>query len=225
MRNILSPCVLILLVMASCRKDSRSSISLTDGPHRAFHLDYPDYFPLKAGNYWIYRQFTIDQDGGLTEGNRIDSCYIEKDTVIRGNTYFILRSPHLFLMQTERPALRDSLHYRIDCRGRIYYSSVDFSTVFGRDTVVDLSTNDTLFFADTRMHHKDSVVTTPAGTFTTINFRETYTVHPDFFIPGSSNPKFSHNIYAKNTGLVYQSFPFSSSEMKMGRRLIRYKLN
>ena len=77
--------------MNSCKKDTEpepTSLPIT--------TTYPNFSRLKVGNYWIYQQFDIDQNGNATPKNIFDSCYVEKDTLINGKTYMKIIKPSPF---------------------------------------------------------------------------------------------------------------------------------
>ena len=48
------------------------------------------YMPLKIGNYWIYQTYKIDSLGNESIDGAVDSVRVTKDTLINGNTYFVL---------------------------------------------------------------------------------------------------------------------------------------
>lgn len=85
---------------------------------------YPDYTQLKVGNYWIYERFLIDTAGNESPysntGPTYDSCFVEKDTVMSGKTYFKLwRTNAIGIPYCS--FLRDSLSYTIDQYGLIVF--------------------------------------------------------------------------------------------------------
>jgi len=74
------------------------------------------------------------------------------------------------------------------------------------------------------MADKNLTMTTLAGTFTTSNANEIYSMYPNWTFAG--NPRNKHTRYAENIGIVIEALPFfASSPNYIERRLVRYHLN
>ena len=201
----------LVFIQACCKKDS------TQQP-----ISYPSYSKLAVGNYWIYGQFTIDTMGNATTMNIYDSVYVEKDTIINNQTYFKVYKPMAFIIPAGYAFLRDSLHYIINSSGAILFSSEDFTTVFNE--VYHTNGADTTYRLVTKMEDKDATILTPAGAFTTSDFRHTYYMYPNY--SGAGNPRYLHSRYAKDVGLVAETFPFYSLNPNyVERRLVRFHVN
>lgn len=187
-------------------------------------VDYPNYSQLKVGNYWIYEQFDISSSGVATSKKVFDSCYVEKDTIIKGKTYFKIVRPVWyrsgikdFLYQ------RDSLHYIVNSNGEILFSSQDFSNVLD-SWYIKSSVNDTISRVIRKMTDKEIDVHAPAGTFKTLNAKETHIMYPMWTSAG--NPRYGNTRYAKDVGIVIETLLFFvSSPDYVERRLVRYHLN
>ena len=70
--------VLMTFIFTSCTKDST-----TQTPS-------PNFTQLKVGNYWVYERFNVDASGTATATGILDSCYVEKDTIIDEATEKVL---------------------------------------------------------------------------------------------------------------------------------------
>lgn len=183
---------------------------------------YDNYTPLKTGNYWIYQVFDVDEQGYGPPLNEYDSCYISKDSVINGNTYYYLTiSPVNLLDNTYNKWLRDSLHYLVDHNGNIYFSSEDFTHVLHAEYFI--AGNDTTSSAVQKMENKNTFFAAPAGNFTTSDCITTLKLQS----PGApAIVKYQHRRYAKNVGIVSETKPPYASDIRYKeRRLLRYHLN
>ncbi len=204
----------LLLFTYACKEDDE-----TPDPDPVV---YDNYAMLKTGNYWIYEQFTVDSLGNATPTGIYDSCYIEKDTVIHGNTYYkMVRAPYLGMAPVIL-YLRDSLHYVVDYSGMRYFSSKDYTSVF--DYGVISMEGDTIAERRMQMANPDVVIQVPAGNYTTSDCQIHYKMHAPYTMNGTN--RFQHTRYAKNTGIVSETMPFFLSiPTYTERRLVRCYLN
>lgn len=211
--------VLMTAMIYSCKKD-KDTEPTTPTPTTT----YPNFSQLKVGNYWVYEQFDIDATGNATSKNTFDSCYVEKDTIINSKTYLkIVKPKPYFTNQNDISFQKDSLHYIVNSNGEILFSSQDFSTIFESSYLMD-GPNDTVCQIIKQMADKNLTVTTLAGTFTTSNAKEKYSMYPNWTSAG--NPRNKHTRYAENIGIIIETLPFfASSPNYIERRLVRYHLN
>jgi hypothetical protein len=200
------------ILLFSCKKDKDSA-----------QPTYPHYADFAAGSYWVYQQFIVDSLGNATATNNLDSCFVEKDTIIDGQTYYKYFRPVPYsYSQTGYGYMRDSLNYIVAPGGFIMFASQDFKTVFySHYNVLDNANHDTLYYAYTKMEDKDLAITVPAGTFVTSDYRTTYNMYPIWSMAGAKRSV--HKRYAENMGVVTETLPFFASDPKYTeRRLIRY---
>jgi len=176
---------------------------------------YVDYYQLKVGNYWIYEGFTIDSTGVATSTGKFDSAYIEKDTIIRGYTFYKLyERPFAYLLTSELSLVRDSSGYLVNNYGKILSSNNDFSNVLFTDT-----SNSILYIGYLKMTGKDSVVSCPSGDYQTITSR--LKVVPTQ--PNDTHPiRYSYSVYARSIGKIKSHGFFYSGYKTMESRLLRY---
>lgn len=200
-------------IFSSCKKDKDPIIAPTEKA---------DYGQLKEGNYWVYEVFDIDSVGNATPTGVYDSCFIYKDTIINGNTYFEMHRPGSGILNPVS-YIRDSLNYIINSSGRIIFSSSDFSTTFNTDYSF-ASPGDTIAKITSKMADKDMSVITPAGAFITSNFKLTYSIYPSWVMYYST--LYQNTRYAKDIGIVTETLPvFLGSIFFKERRLVRYQVN
>ena len=219
MKNLTLALLGVLASLWACKKEQA-------GPA------FDNYFQLETGNYWIYDQYSLDTNGVYTLLGKTDSNYVEKDTLIRGETYFKLMEvnaegpPNTYIPKY----LRDSLHYVVDWQGRILFSSENISdTLDARHFVAyypPAGLADTTAFIFAQMQPGDETVQVPAGTFTTKNYRETYQMWPKYSQSGAL--RFLDHRYAKEVGLVEETLYFyinDASKRYFVRRLKAYGKN
>ncbi len=218
-------CLLALasfLILFSCKKEkSKLTISTIDT-----NVAYDNYMQLKPGNYWVYQDFMIDSVGGASHlQGGYDSDYVEKDTVINGNTYHKYCDLS-FGSNTINPIydiyfLRDSLSYVVNSGGRIMFSSTDFTNIFRSYTYFNpISGPDTLQITE-QMGFKDEIVNVAAGSFVTSTFRRVIQ-YPANHHPFGLTREYDWR-YSKNVGLVTETTAiYSAVPYYYERRLVRY---
>ncbi len=208
MKNLTLTLLCVLAGLWACKKDPTQPI-------------YGNYSNLAIGNYWLYDQYELDTNGVYTAINRTDSNYVEKDTLIHGETYF-----KLMVENSEGPQnvytpnyLRDSLHYIVNWQGRILFSSENVTDILHTNYLwTDHTQLDTLVFISGRMQPGEHVLQVPAGSFTTKNYRETYQIWPKYAQGGAL--RFLEHHYAKDVGAVEETFGFYISD-KSGKYFVR----
>jgi hypothetical protein len=209
MKRLLTLLLAILSILTfSCKKTSNETTSTAT----------PDYYQLKVGNYWIYQNYTIDTNGVVTAGKLFDSAHIEKDTIIRGYTYYKLWENELLLNPTQTPIYqRDSSGFLVSNLGCKVCSDNDF-----KDTLEIDTNNLNIFKGYVKMTGKDSVVTVPAGSFQSITCR--MRVVPTQ--PNDPHPvRYIYDVYGKNIGRIKSHNFYYIGGQQIEIRLVRYKVN
>lgn len=214
-RSVLLVLSIFSILYTSCKKDEDPEPETQSPP-----TTYDNYSRLALGNYWVYQRYDLDTSGTYTRTVE-DSCYINRDTVIAGNRYYVYNEPGVSGGMVTR-LLRDSLHYILD-RHKIIFSSQDHNTVFYSGYYV-MPPNDTVYRYESKMTDINLVVNPPAGIFTTSAYITHFYMYPGHTNAGST--RYIYSRYAKNFGIVEQSLPFSvSSSTYEIRQLIRYHFN
>jgi len=209
--------LLMTAIIYSCKKDTEPATTPST-------TSYPNYSQLKVGNYWVYQQYDIDENGASTPKDIFDSCYVEKDTTINGKTYFkIVKPKSNSTGELDISFQRDSLHYIVNSNGKILFSSQDFTSIFDLYYII-ASQTDTICKTTRQMADKNITVTTTAGTFSTSNSKETFFMYPNWASLG--NQKYRHTKYAENIGIIIETLPiFALDPRSVERRLVRYHIN
>ena len=197
---------ILALIFFSCeKKNSQETTS-----------SIPDFVKLKVGNYWVYDFFKVDSNGVATDQGKTDSSYIEKDTLINGDKYFIKNS-HSYMFGSRRSILKDSSGYLLqripDGSSIILFARDNYTDIFISDTV------DNLFLRKDMMTGKDSTVSVPAGTFITRSM--CYVATPlDPAYPWGVRKVYY--IYGKDIGQIVYTMCYWSDPGYYEARLIRY---
>ncbi len=204
--------VCLILSFNSCKKESQK-VSET--------LNFEAYGGLKVGQYRVYETYYIDQNGHETRDTiNMDSVVITDQVTLNGNQYY--RETHFSnKIKIFDDYLRDSLHYMVNHRGQIYYSSLDFQIIFKSDFVIY---GDTVCKREFFMCDKDKITTIPAGSFQTITYRNKMYNYPK--VNGQYPITNADMIYAKDVGLIFESaYSAGSIDTHSERRLVRYGKN
>ena len=173
----------------------------------------PDYTPMEIGYYWVYEHVMIDSLGNETLQPFSDSVYISKDTLIRGEKYFVFEGHWATFPYSKY--LRDSNSYLVNEKGTILFSAVNFDDVlFVEDTFYQ-----PFFTVQYQMDHIDSLVAVPFGVFEALNYKGTV-YHNDTTYPWGN--LFLHNLYGKDVGSIITTYWFYLSAFNIvERRLVR----
>jgi hypothetical protein len=213
-------CAIALLIFGTACKKS-STRPQQPAPDTTTNVVYADYMDAHPGNYWIYQYFWVDINGAAI-ALHFDSVYVANDTVIGRKKYHRLKgsnsSPSVF---------RDSLHYVVDDRGNIIFSSEDFSTVFNEhwyaSHLIAPPPDDTVALVKSFIGDKDLVIEVPAGSFTTTAYLRQF----NFSYPYNTKFGAKKNLarrYARNVGMIQeqQTISIFTGEI-LERRLVRYR--
>jgi hypothetical protein len=208
--------LLLTLITISCKKE-KDQIYPSPIPESTA----PNYGMLTVGNYWVYERFEIDYLGVTTPMNVYDSCYISKDTIINGKTYYEMYRPNTY--GSFYSYLRDSAGCIFDHYGRQRFSPTDFTSVFyiGYATA---RPSDTIAKGVFKMEHKDSLITVPSGNYVTSNAQTTCYMYPawDYYY----TTRYTNTCYAENIGIVQETLLLLFDKgFSQERKLIRYSAN
>ena len=207
-------------VSSSCKKTNNNKVTPID----SVIVPYPDYLALKQGNYWIYQQFEID-DTVVTAQPYFDSCYVGADTTMNGNVYHRWFAPVTGTIGSTNDVaqafIRDSGAYVVTSGGGVVFSPTDFTTIFSTRTLYPSASHSDTETVTMQMGYKDSVVTVPAGTFTTSTMRQVFHFQPPYTTYGQTRDY--DKMYAANIGLVKSTIAiYFTSPQIYEWRLVRY---
>ncbi|UTW66145.1 hypothetical protein KFE94_16055 [bacterium SCSIO 12643] len=215
MKAILSSLAILLIFISSCKKDEEIICPPTPAPK--------NYMPLAIGNYWVYNTYRIDTNGVETKLPPHDSLVITKDTMINNETYYVVEGTfHPFQNQWGIYRIIKNDHGNIISHlGDTILPATDYTATF-REHYEIIGNNDTLYHRVFQTVDPPYEVTVPAGTFSVLDYRGTYTTYAN--IPNVPNPRYVHNYYADNVGKVKQTYHYISSYQTFEIRLVDYSV-
>ena len=185
----------VLLNLYSCKKDDIDS----NAPA------VQSFIPLNIGNFWVYENVILDQYGNDSLIQSRDSIYINRDTVISGQTYSVLEgrypvggtvAPNVISIQ------RDSAGYLINHLGEVLFSNVNFTDTL--NTNWGINNNDTIFVAYSKTLSGNQLITTPAGEFDALAFETTFIS----FLGSQNHTEISNTYYSNGVGKILQPWKF-----------------
>ena len=159
--------ILLLIIAIGCKKDEPIPIKgvLFDGLFTGPKVT--DYFPSAPGSYWVYQRYNVDTNGNTTAIGSTDTVTVLKDTVVAGEIFTIYDHSKY----SSNDLYRDSGDYIIDTNGTIHFSSTNYQDVLDQWVLGPLEMK-------YKMSDSALVVSVPAGTFETFNFKGTFTREP-----------------------------------------------
>jgi len=199
----------LAMLTLSCKKNAEEPIPTAQA----------DYFQLKVGNYWIFEGFHVDSNNVATSTGKFDSAYIEKDTVIRGFTWYKrYEMPYVLGGQQFPTYIRDSSGYLVTWEGLILASDFNFT-----DTLHVQTSGSHLYTGYSMMTGKDSLVGNEFGApIQSITSRMRVVPIPPTNLP----VRYTYEVYGKGVGKIKShGFFFSGYGPKLEARLVRYKVD
>ncbi len=210
MKKLMLVCAVCSLLLAACKKDKTDYVT-----------DTYAYYPMEAGNYWVYEWYEID-----TNGNEVRSTYpndstiVVGDTLISGKSFYQVESNLFGSSVRTITCMRDSAMWMIDETGKRLFSVDPQPGYFDNDysvSGVDLVSH---------MDYGGYTKQTPVGTFTTITKVTEVTKQSGTFCNGSNKRSF-YKGFARGIGPVfYNTFYLSDPECRLyDARLIRFHVS
>lgn len=183
---------------------------------------FTSYQPVAPGSYWVYDHYLVKPDHSAELiPDRRDSLYVAGDTIIRGETYAVIRGTDKKLGIREPELLcmmRDSSGYLVNQAGEILLATDRFGEVVRTQDFI-INGTDTMYTCTYVMHQTDAPVTVPAGTFEVIDYRGKVV---DRF---HTQPRYRHDYYARDIGKVLSTyFYLSDSTQYFESRLVKFQI-
>jgi len=199
---------IFFIFFASCNKENSTSTTSTKS------VSILDYFPLKQGNYWVYKQSICDSSGNTISSNwKNDSMVVKNDTVINNLTYHTIVEYNFYV--NSHPTYyyyRDSANCIVNNLGEIVLSfdtGIYYKKIYSPDTA--------LFINYSYINQLTSVIV-PLGTYNCVDFRGEFFRKMDNY----NVSYFTHKYCSKNIGIVKKINLFSSNLNQVHLDLIMY---
>lgn len=211
MKQLLGISLVALLFFSCTKKDSSTPYDTATPAPTTPTYTIADYTKLTTGNYWVYEIVNVDTLGNATPAGT-DSCYIEKDTMIKGNTYAeLINYPF-----TGTEFLRDSASFLLDQDDNALFTLSYFNVELYQDSIPGA-------ISIYSVPNSQVVITVPAGTYTCYDFMGTVTIYTKGYKWG--NPRYSGYYYSAGVGLVEAINFYISQPGTVQYRLLRAKVN
>ena len=195
--------ILILVTTFACKKQKDVTIDKSG---------LESFLPMAVGNYWIYDISNIDTLGNATFIS-FDSTYIDSDTILNGNTYYVYKSSS---SPFYKQLLRDSANFLVDETGQRYFNPVNFTDTLYKNLIPGFN-NDTLNFTYRIMRKPDGPIICIAGQFNALDAEMTR------YLPFLNIKLKSHYFYSPGIGLILrQDFPIFNNVRTYN--LVRYHI-
>lgn len=174
------------------------------------------FFPLKVGNYWVYR---TEAETGVYPNYTLDTFYdtlrIVSDTLINSITYYQLTGS----LTTLANFYGDSAGYIVYREGILFELDTVPNAILRQDT-----TDAGFFYRVYRTGSIDTNITVPVGSFICIE-----TILDAHYLVGNppspnANPRSAFWYYAENVGLVKSITWYAAASGKITSELVDYHL-
>lgn len=222
---IFTSIILIVSILTSCRKvEDPDDLALIEHIETVEQNEYTTttYTQIEVGNYWIYQGYYVDTDNN-TESiveYLVDSLYIEKDTVINNETYYIQKG-ELFGAGEFKRIMRVDNNKLVSPEGEVFFKLIEGIQV--KDTL-EINTNvsgnqiDSIYNV---MENNENLVLTPSSIYTVFYHR-----HKLFHLNNGYKPlRYKSDYYVGNIGVVQYTSYIENGPIDIHMRLLRYHVN
>lgn len=207
--------ILSLYSLPGCRK-SPDEMPPLPAPSGTTQTVYN--FPLTLGSYWIYEHTLLDSNFNVVSTGAIDSVFICGSTVINGDTFLVFDQQTNGSPTYAMPGFIYGSYYLRDSAGYIVHPSGYFVEHDNFQDTLDTYSIPALT-TYSFMRHPDSILTVPAGTYPTIDYRtDHYFTNPQYM------DRSGHKFYADDIGVVSWITFYVQSGYYFQRRLLRYHI-
>jgi hypothetical protein len=205
--KILFITVILSAFISSCEK----------GPVFNEFYDPVDYFPLEAGNYWIYESSYTTTAGTVTDTGK-DTIRVTGDTTIYGTHYYRVEGSW-FGGRPYNELLRYVLGERVsNPQGKIWYHGSEFEETL--NSYASFNGRDTAYSERFYMFNPVDSVEISLGTFKTVALKGVYRSPLETDEP----TMISEWHYAKDIGLIKGTTDYINDEYIIEMELIEYFL-
>jgi len=208
-----------ILLFSYCTKEDDSNI---------FKNNRLEYLPMAVGNYWIYQSVRIDTNQIEIIRSGIDSVYITHDSIVEGKKYYGFESRHKNDYGKESQSqfcvlegfYRDSSGFLINLKGKVIFSQNNFTDTLYRKSIEINSSS--MLMMTAKMETGNTKIAVPAGSFDALNLQITAKILPQRL--DGWNLKYLGKYFAKNAGVVLNSYCYVGLPDIFELRLLRYEV-
>ncbi len=175
-----------------------------------------NYFPLSVGNFWVYES-SYTTNGGNKSSLGMDSLVVKKDTIMRGQTYYLVEGTWL----GNRPYKEYLTYIRkqvISINGKVWFEGTDFGSIV--NSYASVSGQDTSYSEKFYMIKPELEVSVPTGSYETLALVGIYR-SPSVSVQDNVHTKWH---YAKDIGMVKIHSDYITQEYVIEMDLLEYEL-
>ena len=178
------------------------------------------HIPLSVGNYWVYDIYKTDFLGFETLFSSSDSTYIDRDTIINGNTFYIIEgfgstiaTGKIIRNENESVIYFDTSNNT----EKIQFSTNNLGTIYNTENV-----GNNMFQLSTWTNSTNQNITVPAGTY---NCYQRETEFLPLIASYSWGTRTQFRYYNDDVGIISSQFFYASSSDVFDMKLVRYNVN
>ncbi len=206
---------LFLSALAACQPDEDEVVAPLPPPAPQ-NLEVAAFSNLAVGNYWVYQRYRVDSADNVVDVLTVDSIFISGDSVVNGETYFVVRRNGFAAFQTS--LWRDSAGFVITDNHEVIFCADPLDQLIYTDVQGPVGVQ-----LEYTVYSTPETITTEAGTFSTYKMQGEITSIGGF--PELADWRRPRSYWAEDVGRVryYEFFAFNP----LGNRydLVRYEVN
>ncbi len=221
MKKVMLITVVSAVVIFGCTKEKEIDVQ-TPALVVNNSIQTEEHIPLAIGNYWVYETVSIDTLGNETQLTSLDSAYIDRDTLINGNTYYIISGGaaiNHIMGSTIRNTNNTIVNFNYQGIDKIIFSSNNLEEIYRTDTI---NSSPFQFYSTTKTSLSKVSKNVVSGIFDCYEGVSSLTQILPTNITWSKTEK---RYYEKNVGLVTGQYTYYASSNILELRLLRYHLN
>ncbi|MGB0430467.1 MAG: hypothetical protein ACPGLV_08330 [Bacteroidia bacterium] len=216
--SIVAALSVIALLFSACGNDDTNTPTKKETPKAS------DYYPMKAGNYWVYELHETYPDTSYERFMGTDSIHVVGTEIFGTDTFWKVSYNSTFFEQKDAyKYYKDSAGYLIEKPGIKKLSIDNFNDTLYAYNIKGSEQKD-FVYVRRYMEKYSGTIQTPAGVFDSLlNLKQRNALaRPNTF---EGFPKFYNNLYAKGVGKVYYEFGYLSGLTVTEARLVKYKVD
>lgn len=217
MKKVMLITVVASVLIFGCSKEE---IIEVQEPVNCENHQAESHMPLSVGNYWVYNTYRTDTLGNETITSSTDSVYVDRDTVVNGSTFFILKGDFYATLATGK-IIRNENNSLISFEPSSQSEKIIF-TNNNPNIIYDSQTVGSLFQVSVWTNSQKKNISVPVGSFNCWE-RESEAVPLNQGDPWGTRSSFRY--YNNSIGVISNHFHFAASPDTHESRLISYNVN
>ncbi len=218
MKKVMLITTVVSVVIMGCSKEE--PIEMPE-PAPCNNHQTAEHMPLSVGNYWVYDVYRTDTLGSTSIMSSSDSAYVDRDTTINGNTYYIIEGD-VYATLTTGEIIRNEnnsiLYFDTSSNTeKILFSTSNIETVYNTQNI-----GNNMFQLSNWTNPGQHNITVDAGSFD-CHQRETEVLPLITNYPWGTRTQLRY--YNDDVGVISNQFHFASSSEVFDTELVSYNVN